>query len=284
MKTLAVHIHLYYTAQLPEILNALKSLEETDYDLFVTVVRENKEVEEKIKAFNKNARLWVVPNRGYDIGPFIDFLHKIDLAAYEFILKIHTKGTEGKNYTLLNGNRLDNKLWKQILLDALLKDKKRVRDNLAVLKRKSQMGILSSGYCITSEERAYKKTLSGVNEELTKLQFKPVRKLRFVAGTMFYARSKLLKPLLKYRIDDFEKTDGTVKEGTLAHVIERLIGCISEHQGYTVYGIRHDKYTKRFFVASLKRFLYQKKQTDHRLLIKFLKIPIYSKLINKEVK
>lgn len=276
MKTLAIHLHLYYLEQLPEILNYLRSLEGMDYDLYVSMISHDEEVEREINRFKPDAQIWIIPNQGYDVGPFIDFLHKIDLDEYRYILKIHTKG-KSNNHTWLNGNRLDNKLWKEILLDSLLKDKERVQENLNLLEDNPQIGMLSSKYCITDEKRTYQKLLPQINSELTKCGFDEVDKLSFVAGTMFYVRSKLLKPLLKYSFNDFDKTDGNIKDGTFAHVMERLFGGLVLAQGYTIHGIKHDNYKKGFILASIKHFLFQKKQTQHRFLIKICKIPVYSR-------
>ena len=152
---LAVHLHLYYFEQLPEILGYLKSLSETDYDLFVTMVEENEKVISEIKVVYPNAHIMIVPNYGYDVGPFIEFLHQIDLDKYDYILKIHSKKDVSKNRTRLNGNRMDNRLWKKILFDALLKDAERVQNNLAlgcfplntVLQKKKE---LTKNYCLKS--------------------------------------------------------------------------------------------------------------------------------------
>ena len=86
---IAVHLHLYYFNQLPKVLSYLKSLEGIDYDLFVTMVQENKDVEQQLKTFNPNTNIFVVENRGYDIGPFIDFLHHfLKLLPYILIFPI----------------------------------------------------------------------------------------------------------------------------------------------------------------------------------------------------
>ncbi len=277
MKKLAVHLHLYYMDQLSEILQYLQSLNSMDYDLFVTMTHTDKEAIKKIKAFNPKAHIIVTDNHGYDIGPFMEFLHQINLSKYEYILKIHTKGTSSKNYTWCNKNRLDNKLWRKILLDGLLKNAKRVRDNLSFLDTHPEVGMLSSAYCVTSEKRMYEKMLPQINTVLKNIGFSDVVELSFVAGTMFYVRANLFRPLLKYSIKDFWATDSNVKEGTLAHVMERVFGAIIEQEGYQIFAIKHDHYTKEFIVAALKRFFYQKKHTKHRLLIKICKIPVYSK-------
>ena len=274
---LAVHLHLYYLDQLPEILVYLKSLDGQNYDLFVTMVAHDAQAEKALKAIAPTTKIMIVPNYGYDVGPFIEFLHKIDLDKYDCILKIHTKGHVSKNRTRLNGNRMNNRLWKTVLFDALLKDPERVQSNLLLLQNNPQIGILSSKYCITQEKRTYKQLLPQINQALIKCGFHKIQQVQFVAGTMFYVRAKLFKPLLKYTINDFSESNSQIKEGTFAHVMERLLGAIVTAQGYRLYGLEHDNYTRKFILAAIGYFLFQKKQTEHRLLIKICKIPVWSK-------
>ena len=47
----------------------------------VTLVEKNEKVANQIKAAIPDAHVMIVSNYGYDIGPFIEFLHKIDLEA-----------------------------------------------------------------------------------------------------------------------------------------------------------------------------------------------------------
>ena len=289
MKTLAVHLHIYYTDMLPKILQYLKNLEGLEYDLYVTMVTENKEVESKIKSFNKDADIKVVENRGYDIGPFIDFLHRIDLSNYKYILKVHTKGTKSNNYTHLNGNRLDNALWGRILWDSMLSSSSRIRDNIKELDKNDKAGMIGSAYCHTNELKDYQKLLPQINENLVKMGFSEIEKLSFIAGSMFLCRANLLQPLTMFKLDDFAPTDGKIKEGTLAHIVERLLCVIITSQNYKIKGIKHtteklekiyDNYSLRFFVTSVCRFLFQKKVTrSGKRLIKICKIPVYSKQI-----
>ena len=138
--------------------------------------------------------------------------------------------------------------------------------------------MLSSKYCVACEKRTYQKFISQINEFLEKSGFNKMNKMSFVAGTMFYVRAKLLKPLLKYTINDFEDSNCQVKEGTLAHVTERQVGALVLAQGYTIYGIKHDNYAKGFIVAAIKRFLYQKKKTAKGYtIVKICRIPVWHK-------
>ena len=277
MKTLAVHLHLHYLEQLDEVLAKLGNLQGIDYDLFVTVTGHNPEVVTKITSFNPQAQIWEVENRGYDIGPFVEFLHRINLNDYEYVLKLHTKSKYSRNYTHLNNMRFDNALWGRVLWDSLLASPKRVQKNLEMLKD-PQTGMLASKYCINSEECNYKKMLNSINQQLKKMNLPETESLEFVAGSMFYVKAELLKPLLKLHMSDFAETDGRVKEGTLAHVVERVIGTAVEEQGYKIAGV-NDWYPHFLCVkTALKRFMYQRKITaSNKLLIKVFKLPIYSK-------
>ena len=271
---MAVHLHIHYVDQLPKILCYLKSLAEQNYDLFVTTTAPLETLSD-LKSSYPKAEIWNVPNLGYDIGPFIDFLHHIDLSRYEYILKLHTKGTKSKNYSLLNGNRFDNALWGRVLWDSQLATPERLAENIKILDNNPKIGMVGSKYCVTSALRDYKKLLPQINEELQKMQLAPVNKLTFVAGSMFLVRAKCLEPLLHYQMTDFAPTDANVKEGTLAHVVERIIGVVAS----PVKQISHQRYGLYFMIVLIKRFLFQKKLTNSgKKIVKILKIPVYSKL------
>ena len=102
--------------------------------------------------------------------------------------------------------------------------------------------------------------------------------LHFVAGTMFFVRAKLLRPFLKYKIEDFAISDKSIHDNTLAHVLERLFGLAVTAQGYKIQGVKYKSYAWLFFIAKLKRFLFQKKITRQgKLIIKICKIPVFIK-------
>lgn len=39
----------------------------------------------------KNADFYVVPNLGFDLGPFVYALDKVNLSDYSYVIKLHTK-------------------------------------------------------------------------------------------------------------------------------------------------------------------------------------------------
>ncbi|MBQ2887223.1 MAG: hypothetical protein IJE43_26215 [Alphaproteobacteria bacterium] len=278
LKKIAVHLHIYYKEQISEILTYLKNLRNTDHDIFVTITKYDKKLMSQLYAFSPNIKVTMVENRGYDVGPFISFINSIDLNNYEYVLKVHTKNKNNQSYTTLNGNRLDNKLWCKILWDSMLKDKQRVADNLAIMDNNKNIGMLGSYYCYTDSPTDYKHLLKEINKELIKLKFLPLNKVPFIAGTMFLARANLLQPLKKYNINDFAITSSKVKDGTLAHVFERLFSAIIIQQGYRLYPLKHDIFWLKLLTPTIKRFIYQKKITNSgKLIIKVCKIPVYSR-------
>ena len=278
MKKIAVHLHLYYKEQTDEVIDYLKSLKNTDHDIYVTMVSYDANVILKLKNFNPDITIKIVEHRGYDIGPFIDFINSINLKDYEYILKVHTKNKSNQSYTTLNGNRLDNKLWCNILWDSMLKSKQRVTDNLTILENNKDIGMIVSYYCYTDADTDYKHLLPQINKELMKLKFLPLNRIPFIAGTMFLVKSSLLYPLKKYSIKEFPPTNGQIKDGTLAHVFERLFSAIIIQQGYKLYPAKHDIFWLTLLYPTIKRFLFQKKITNSgKLIVKICKIPVYSK-------
>ena len=275
MGKIAVHLHLFYLEQLDDLLVRLQNLADYPYDLFVTMVDDNAEAKQKILTFKSDAKIWIVPNLGYDVGPFIDFLHKINLDEYDYIIKIHTKRAKSGSYCIFNRHRFDMKTWRAMLLDAVI-SKSAVANNLRLLMQNDKIGMVSSEYVLTNEKWAYQNVMSQIEEEMAKIGLKMPEDKHFVAGTMFWARAKLLKPFLVYKIEDFAVSEGQIHDGTLAHVIERMFGLVITAQGYQVRGVFYKKYLLNRFIANFKRFIFQKKLTRQgNELIKICKIPVY---------
>ena len=252
-------------------------MEGLDYDLFVTIIKENNELIEKIKAFNSNSNIRVVENRGYDVGPFIDFLHFINLDNYEYILKLHTKHLDNYEYGCFNGIRINCTTWSKMLFDALLGNKNIVSQNFNILKKEPDIGMIGSSYCKTNEEWTYKSIEKQIQNEAKRLQL-PIKEKYFIAGTMFLVRSKLLKPFLKYKTTDFTESSSVIKDYTLAHSLERLFGWSIYAQNYKIKGAQNKKYYKDRLISTITRTLIQKKITKKgKMLIKVCKIPVYSK-------
>ena len=275
---IAVHLHLYYLEQLDEILQRLSYLNGCEYDLFVTMSKLNPQAQKKILKFNPLATIWQTPNLGYDIGPFIDFLHKISLNNYAYILKIHTKRVSD-DYCLFNHKRFSIKTCRNMLLDGVLCSPQAVRNNLRIMTENPTVGMIGNDYILT-DEKASLLPIPTLTAEMEKIGLQLPEDLHFVAGTMFFVRAKLLQPFLKYQITDFIVSEKKVHDNTLAHVLERLFGLAVTAQGYKIQGVKYKSYKLQIISDTLRRFFFQKKTTRQgKLIIKICKIPVYVKEI-----
>lgn len=279
-KPIAIHLHLYYTELWEELSQQLQNINGTPYQLFVTIVEDNPQLVSKIKQFSPSAVITVVPNMGYDVGPFIEFLNSINLDEYSYILKLHSKRPINGLDVKIRNLPVSRKYWKILLSEALIGSPQIWQNNLEQLSQNSKIGMIASPHLIKSMEKSDANLLPRIHENLQKINLSPISDFSFVAGTMFLVRSQLLKVLQhQYKITDFNNTDKNVSDGTLAHVMERLFGAIIKHQGYTINGFSYNyKFICNAICKLILRFFYQSKVTNkNKLLIKILRIPVYQK-------
>lgn len=278
----AIHLHLYYTEMWEELRDQIKNIGTTPYRLFVTLVQENPELVKKIKAFSPSAEVWVVPNMGYDIGPFIDFLNHINLDEYKYILKLHSKRPSNGTDTKLNHLPVTRYFWKVLLSEALIGTPEIWQKNLQAFEKDASLGMIASPHLIKKADKSDAFLIPDVQKQLENIGLPKVKDFYFVAGTMFIVRSSLFKIFQNhYTIQDFQITDGQIKDGTLAHVFERLFGAVITAQKATIKGFdRNWKFVTSAVGKIILRFFYQKKITkNNKLIIKICKIPVFSKKI-----
>lgn len=284
MKKLLVHFHLYYIDQLDYFLEKLSNIQGCDYDLYITMVEKNKIAEEKIFRFFPNAHILMVPNKGYDVGPFIDVLNRINLPDYDYVLKVHTKNTAFNDGNKIEGRWIARKCWMPLLVESLIGTKKIFANNLQRFSRHPETGMIASKYLITSSTDSYTNILPQVHNTIKKLGFYVPQKITFVAGTMFMARAHLFLPIVKagYTTDDFEPTGRTSQGNQLAHVFERVFGALMTLQQLFIFSsIQSCHRTKIiFFIFQLKHFLFYSKINKQGIkIIKLCKIQIYKRKI-----
>ena len=225
---IAVVLHLYYPDCWPEFAKALGNIPEP-FDLIITTVAEKRqEVLDLVDADYPAARIYLVENRGRDIGPLFKLLEYEALENYELVLKLHTK----KSLHQAEGN---GDLWRTEILNGLLPPNG-VANILGFLDAHPETGLAAQQSSLCSARRV----LGANNENLSPLQDWLVRLGRdrdsldyeFIAGDMFWSRGRLYAALreLGLRQEDFDDETGQV-EGTLAHLIERLFPVVADLAG-----------------------------------------------------
>ena len=282
-KPVAIHLHLFYTDMWDELKQQLTNIGETPYQLFVTLVSPNLQLERDIKDFSPTAQVWTVPNMGYDVGPFIEFLNHINLDDFSYILKLHSKRPSNGTDTKLNHLPVTRYYWKVLLSEALIGTPQIWQNNLQAFAEDTSLGMIASPHLIKKTDKSDSFLIPEVQNQLQKLGLPQIKSFSFVAGTMFLVQSSLLKVIQhQYTIQDFQITDGQIKDGTLAHVFERLLGALVSAQHKTIKGFHHNwKFVSNAVGKIILRFFYQKKLTkNNKIIIKFFKIPVFEKKIS----
>lgn len=272
-----VHLHLYYTDMLPEMINYLRSLGDKDYDLYVTTTEDNNQINEAIFAFKKDARVLIVPNKGYDLAPFLKVMQSVDLNRYDYVIKLHTKRNLPKP-VYLSACRFREAEWRDCLM-GFMENRHTLEKSLAQFQKNSKVGMLSHHKLIIKAGKEDQEASRRAQEIMKQLGL-PLKQLRFVAGTMFICRAELMKPLqqLPYSADDFDEPLANHRGGTLAHAMERVLGWLVENQGYKI--ASYVPYTSKTLLEMLAykcgRFIYQNHTNSKGVThIKICKIPVY---------
>ncbi len=234
---LLVHVHLYYADQLDVMIDALKTITDCDYDLFVTMVEKNNVAEKSILGISEGARFFVLPNVGYDVHPFLHVLKQVRLANYDFVLKIHTKNARRPGQDEVYGIKVPGYHWRDELLNAIVGSKKIFGENLARFLEDKELGCIGAGKFIFSTQENNEERTYGLAEWRQKCGV--TDGTRYVGGSMFFARAYPFERLkgLNMQTEDFESPHvGTKDYKNTAHIFERLFGIVIESEGFEIRG------------------------------------------------
>lgn len=280
MKKILVHIHIYYPSLYYELKNCINNITD-DFDLYVSMVEEHKDIIDDLQNNFKNVNIDIVENRGYDVGPFIEVLNKVNLDDYSYIIKLHTKrDIKDKGIYLTNGFIVYGDRWRNDLLSFMKHYKKAIN----LLENNKKVGMIAGTNVILTQKQDEKEEnlIQNIKDIYKKFDIIPENdKYLFVAGTMFIVRTELFKKLQnKFKLEDFETPQ---KEPTLAHKLERIFGIIVCYNGYKITNVNNNYNYKLYYFKNkvrfeTKRFFFQKKiTTNNKLIIKVLKIPVFTK-------
>lgn len=223
VRTLVV-LHLYYFGLWSKVRAYLENLSGMVFDLFVTYPEElaDEATLRAVREFKPDAELVACANAGFDVGPFVDVLSRVDLSKYDIVFKLQTKGCD-KELVYAYGLLLKGDEWFRCLYDGILS-----RENLPRL-----VEALESGTCeLAAAERLI------VHDQYDRQWFVrcacerlhvPVPEdYAFVAGTCFAMRASSLVPLQKLGLTIADFAPSRRGEFSLGHVIERVM-CFPAH-------------------------------------------------------
>jgi rhamnosyltransferase len=229
---IGVHLHLYYENQIPDFVKYLGRIPEP-FDIHITTSRESL-IPGIIDNFECNALNLVIylgPNIGRDIAPFIYLMKLGVLDCYKIALKIHSKAS-------LYSKRGD--CWRLELLQDLLSSTVSVSKIVETLAR-GRVGLIGpSKHWLTSNDYwgASRSKYFELAEELIG-NVDQTKQLGFFAGSMFWFKPADLVNLKMINHDHFvfELESGQM-DGTLAHAIERLFAHLVRSKNGLIYGTK----------------------------------------------
>jgi lipopolysaccharide biosynthesis protein len=223
---LAIVVHVFYLEVFKEIMEILPFVPSEDIKFYITTTsNKHKEVESILSKKSIPYLIMDCENRGRDILPFLLLLPSVIADDRNVILKLHTKGS----------NHLNRKhLWKNDLYNKLI-GHLQIANCLNLFRNYPSLGMIApEGHVLPmilyyGSNALRIKNLLGLNDEGQKQHYH----LDFIAGSMFYARTKVLQPLLHLNLtnEDFEIEDGQL-DGTLAHAVERIFSWYLPQLGY----------------------------------------------------
>ena len=247
-KRILVHFHLFYKDQIDYFIKKLKNITACNWDLYVTYCSEDNTFREKITEVKQDTHFIKVENLGYDIYPFIQLIKKLNINDYDYVLKIHTKGYRSNKCSF--GEKY---IWRDSLVNALLLNKQHFKKILTIFDKNKTIGMIGAKTLILDMKDSNYPEDSFLFDKICEKYQLNNNKGHFIGGTMFVCRATLLGYLKNINFDkqDFEIVQKECRNGTICHVLERLLCTMITNQGYEIYGMKeYIPFSKR-----LKKFM-----------------------------
>ena len=226
--SLAAIIHIHYPELTGELCTYLRNMPAST-GIFISTNTPDKraKIAEALERWQVAAsEIRVLPNRGRDIAPkLVGFADVHD--CHDFVLHLHTK----RSPHILNGVS-----WRHFLFEHLLGSPLIIQNVLAALQRRPDLGMLYPQHWEPIRNWIYwGGNLAAARSVAERLGVRLPHSLAldFPSGSMFWARSAALRPILDLRLslDDFPPETGQT-DCTLAHTIERLYTICCEQAGF----------------------------------------------------
>lgn len=168
----------------------------------------------------------LAPNRGRDVAPKLITLAGAH-ARHQIVLHLHSKKSPHDS---------DLKMWRDFLYETLMGDGDVAASVLAAFEQRPDLGLIAPQHYFAVRNGVGWHGNLAAAEQLAKrmgVTLDADGPLDFPTGSMFWARSAALRPLLDLNlsVDDFEPEAGQA-DGTVAHAIERLYFHACEKAGY----------------------------------------------------
>jgi GT2 family glycosyltransferase len=223
----AAVIHLYYEDLAVEFRSYLANVP-VDIDVYISTTDAFKAaaIECAFAGWDKGCvEIRIVPNQGRDIAPKLVTFRDV-YPSYAYVLFIH--GKRSPHAGVLS-------FWRHFLLESLVGTPQVVKSVLYAFTRHPDLGMIGVQHFEPMRNAVnWGGNFAAAQKLAMKMGFalNPEDPLDFPSGSMFWARTSALKPLLEagLTMQDFGAEENQI-DATLAHAVERLFFYVCEHQG-----------------------------------------------------
>lgn len=226
MKPLII-LHLFYPEMWDEFREYFKNLD-VDFDLMISISEGQNDISETVKKSYPDCKIFVLPNKGLDVGPFLHILKylKDNNLEYSHIVKLHTKRSH------YNSSGLGDS-WRNALVKCLIDSPSIFKTNLETITNSPSYKMVGSRVWLLRASRYSHETI------LNKLNIKRTTS-SFIGGTMFICDYKIIVDFFTInQLDDLYSMmpNGYVRDHSFAHDMERVFGFIIEEKGFSIKGV-----------------------------------------------
>lgn len=232
-----VHLHMFYPDSWVEIREYMENLSIYNYHLVVTYadVSGMNAVIEEIRSYKPDTVVSCTPNKGFDVGPFIEVLTKINLDEYDIIYHVHSKHVLPKNaFHYVYGRAFNGSSWFRQLYSGIF-GVRNVHLGIDYLLNAEDCGMIGGENLLFDDSPAPARE-KAVREYAERLGIEMPESYTFVAGTCFGIRPEYLKWIKEKGItmESFKPSERGVVT-TLAHAMERIIPAYVLSKGAKIY-------------------------------------------------
>ncbi len=265
-RKVAAIIHIYYEELACEIQSYLYNVP-TDIDLYISTTDHFKAtaIRNVFAGWKKGSvEVRVVPNQGRDIAPKLVSFRDV-YSNYDYVLHIHGKLSTHEDVL---------SHWRHFLLESLLGTPQVVSSIFSVFEQFPNIGMIAAQHFELMRQWVNWGGNFLIAQQLAQqmgFTLDEKEPLDFPSGSMFWARTLALKPLLDIGLqtEDFDVESNQI-DATLAHAVERLFFHTCEHAGFNWIKIArpelYEKTTKIIHVSSMEDLSTTVGQVFFRLL------------------
>ncbi len=262
-------VHLYYHDMWPELAECIAACP-ASFDLYVSVVDNEDEARARITAQFPHAKVVMVDNRGFDVGPFIHILNSVDLAHYDAVVKLHSK-RDVHAKCIIRGNDVGKAMWRRRLLSFC--DSTEHWQKTLCLLQEHGVGMVGNGSLAISPFADPVKNRHEVQQIFSRIGL-PFKGGYFVAGTMFAVRAELLSCLQGvYQLSDFDEPDRSQRD-CAPHFFERAFGYLIYAQGFKLKSWDGRPFEREVFWSKIQSTIFHTYYGRRHIIYKFFGIPV----------